>query len=328
MNDPFPLRCPPNLVRAVKPLAAKLGLTTLPSHIHEIAFSFLLYEGLFTILSPLLSSILVSRIYTSFTRRGKLNWDAHTTSQVQAFLINTLALWIILADPLRQNQSAPDAWRERLWGYSAAGGLAQAFAAGYFLWDVVTSSMHMDVMGASSLAHAVAALGVTVLGFRPFANYYGINFVLYELSTPFLNVHWFLDKLGMTGGTAQWVNGILLLLTFGGSRLVWGTYQSWLMYNDVWLAWHDRTPYELKCKAYRAVMESTLGLQVPKECRILPTWLALVYVVGNTMLSVLNFWWYWKMIAALRKRFEPPSKDGKKVRNEIDAALGSKDHDE
>jgi hypothetical protein len=34
---------------------------------------------------------------------------------------------------------------------------------------------------------------------HPFANYYGLNFILYEISTPFLNIHWFFDKLNMTG---------------------------------------------------------------------------------------------------------------------------------
>lgn len=330
MNDPFPLACPPQLAQRIKPLASKLGLSTLPNHIHELAFAYLLYEALFRIISPLLSSLLAPKLYGSFTRRGKINWNAHTTSQVQAFLINTLALWIISTDPLRTKQSPPDAWRERLWGYSGAAGLAQACAAGYFLWDVTTSTLHMDVMGASSLAHAAAALAITLLGFRPFANYYGLNFVLYELSTPFLNVHWFLDKLGMTGSAFQWVNGMLLLATFGGSRLVWGSWQSWRIYQDVWMAWTDRTPYELKCKAYRAVMERGLGLSVPVECRVLPWWLGALYVGGNTLLSVLNFYWYYKMILAVRKRFEPRGTegDGKVWQNEIDAAMGSKEHDE
>jgi len=327
MNDPFPFRCPPQLASAVKPLAQQLGLSTLPAHLHEIAFAYLLYEATFRLISPLLSTFLAPRLYTSFSRRGRLNWDAHVTSQVQALLINGLALWAMFADPLREVQDVPSAWRARLWGYSGATGLAQAMAAGYFLWDATASALHMDVMGASALAHAAAALAITTLGFRPFANYYGLNFVLYELSTPFLNIHWFLDKLGYTGSTLQFANGMLLLLTFGASRLVWGSWQSWRIYCDVWEAWRDRTPYELKCKAYRAVMSDALGLSVPKECRIMPPWLALLYVCGNTVLSVLNFWWYYKMIAAVRKRFTAPDpKDkNKKYVNEIDAAMGSKD---
>ena len=132
--------------------------------------------------------------------------------------------------------------------------------------------------------------------------------MLYELSTPFLNIHWFLDKFDKTGSTAQLINGILLLASFGGSRLIWGSYQSWSIYKDIWHAWHATKPSSVECLKY--------ATSVPTECRTLPTWLALVYVGGNTALTVLNFYWYSKMIGAVRKRFV--SKDGKtKGRKEL-----------
>ena len=54
---------------------------------------------------------------------------------------------------------------------------------------------------------------------RPFVNYYGCIFILWELSTPFLNIHWFLDKVNMTGSRAQLYNGYLLLFSFFSSQL-------------------------------------------------------------------------------------------------------------
>ena len=86
----------------------------------------------------------------------------------------------------------------------------------------------------------------------------------------------------MTGSTAQWINGIVLVTTFGCSRLLWGTYQSVRMYQDIWEAF--KTPG---------------GLPVPP-------WLALVYVFANTTLSGLNLWWFGKMIKTLRARFTEP----------------------
>jgi hypothetical protein len=100
-----------------------------------------------------------------------------------------------------------------------------------------------------------------------------------------------------------------------------------LIYGDVWKAWWATEPYELECKAYRAVVGS---VGVPVECRVLPGWLALVYVGNNTMLSVLNFWWFYKMVLSVRRRFQPgdPADKGSKGINEIDAAMGSKEHDD
>ncbi len=55
--------------------------------------------------------------------------------------------------------------KERVWGYTGATGMVQGFSAGYFLWDVVMSAKHMDVLGPGSLMHAVSALAVSLLGF-------------------------------------------------------------------------------------------------------------------------------------------------------------------
>ncbi|KAF2436466.1 DUF887-domain-containing protein [Tothia fuscella] len=304
MLDPFP-KGPAILSNSIRPFSEKIGLTTLHLHIHEILFAALLYEFIFRVASPICSRWLVPSRYGGLNRRNQLNWDAHMVSMWQALFINSVALWVIRTDPQRKVQNRD--WKERLWGYNGAAGMVQGFAAGYFLWDVVVSSLHLDVMGLSSLIHAVSALGVTCIGFRPFANYYGLNFVLYELSTPFLNIHWFLDKFGKTGSKAQLYNGILLLLSFGGSRLVWGSYQSALIYNDVWRAWHNTDPFSEKCLG---AVKQTLGMQIPVGCRTLPAWLALFYVAANTALSLLNVYWFWKMIAAVRKRFPD---DGKRA---------------
>ena len=112
--------------------------------------------------------------------------------------------------------------------------------------------------------------------------------MLYELSTPFLNFHWFMDKFGMTGSTAQLLNGIMLIASFGGSRLIWGTYQNINMYRDIWEAYHTAG-----------------GLPVP-------TWLAGVYILASATLTGLNVVWFSKMIKALMARFDKDSSPASK----------------
>ena len=119
--------------------------------------------------------------------------------------------------------------------------------------------------------------------------------MLYELSTPFLDFHWYIDKLGWTGTTLQLVNGILLILTFGGCRLVWGAYQSVLIYSDIWQA----------IQAHNGPGEK-VGADVAAEVQNLPVALALTYLVGNTILTLLNFYWFGQMIKMLVKRFRKP----------------------
>jgi hypothetical protein len=152
------------LAQLIRPVANSLNLSTLPLHIHHVVAAFLLYEGTFHVLSPLISTyIFFPRSYARLDRRTRINWHTHVVSMVQALLINGMALSVMFTDPERNK--ANEDWRERLWGYTPRTGMVQGFAAGYFLWDLVVSVEHFDILGASSLLHAVAALGITLLGF-------------------------------------------------------------------------------------------------------------------------------------------------------------------
>jgi len=92
----------------------------------------------------------------------------------------------------------------------------------HFLWDVVVCIVYYTIHGPQFLMHAVLCcmlfLNILVLyghvvGFallwlmrctlcmlitltqRPFLMWHGIVFLLYEVSTPFVNFHWFFDKV-------------------------------------------------------------------------------------------------------------------------------------
>ncbi|KAI9877141.1 MAG: hypothetical protein M1830_004691 [Pleopsidium flavum] len=305
MLDPF--LSPPAFITALaQPIADFFGLTTLPLHAHEVLAAFLFYHTINIYVSPMLSRWLFPKIYASLPRRTKLNWDVHVVSLVQSSLINILALWIIWTDEERKSMS----WPERVWGYTGGGGMIQGFAAGYFLWDLVVSSMNVGVFGWGMLAHAIAALVVFSLGFRPFVNYYGPTFILYELSSPFLNFHWFFDKVNMTGSRAQLYNGILLLGSFFSCRLVWGTYQSIRVYQDVWAALQiPGTPVPIDHGITSATEKSVnANSEIMRFAgdKTVPIWLACTYLGSNIVLNTLNFYWFGKMIETVKKRFQPP----------------------
>ena len=85
----------------------------------------------------------------------------HIVSFVQSTLICVLALWVMFHDEERSEMN----WLGRVHGYTGAGGLIQAFAGGYFLWDLFITVQHINVFGLGMLAHAVSALFVFSLGF-------------------------------------------------------------------------------------------------------------------------------------------------------------------
>jgi hypothetical protein len=144
-------------------------------------------------------------------------------------------------------------------------------------------------------------------------NFYAPTFILYELSSPFLNVHWFCDKLNMTGSTLQFANGIVLLFTFFSCRLCWGTYHSIRVFSDIYHAYTAgavtlNDPETGKLSNNTVVGNAGFKHDVLQfaEGQTVPLWLAFAYLASNLTLNGLNWFWFSKMIATLRSRFDPP----------------------
>lgn len=57
---------------------------------------------------------------------------------------------------------------DRVFGYTGLGGAIQAFALGYFLWDLMMSALYFDIFGIGFLFHALSAVVVYALGFVSF----------------------------------------------------------------------------------------------------------------------------------------------------------------
>ncbi|KAH8422837.1 TLC domain-containing protein [Aspergillus melleus] len=326
MLDPLPP--PPGWLRdAVDPWAIYYNVPALSDHIHEVLFSFVAYGLIHFVLSPLLSPILFPRHYPKLNRRTKLNWDVHVVSLVQSTFINALALWAMFSDEERKSMNIG----ERIYGYSGVCAMVQAFAAGYFVYDLIVSLIYVRMFGIGMLFHAVSALWVFSFGYRPFVNFYSPVFILYELSSPFLNIHWFLDKLNMTGSNLQWYNGMMLLFMFFSCRLVWGTWQSVLVYRDMWYAlkqtWDTSSsspgfPVDISSQVFGLRDPTAHCHELDEVCRSagaeisryashtaggIPTWLVLTYVVSNVVLNSLNYYWFSKMIETVMKRFRGPA---------------------
>lgn len=149
----------------------------------------------------------------------------------------------------------------------------------------------------------------------------------------------------MTGSRPQWYNGILLLGSFFGCRLLWGTYQSLRVYQDCWAALHfsdtNLSPIaaSLKVGGWNASMEIAHPKGIPELMdptggrgelmrfnpypENMPLWLGLTYLGNNMLLNTLNFYWFGKMIETVKKRFRAP-KDVRQPKEEgqvVDAVV-------
>jgi hypothetical protein len=161
MHDPFPLAPPATWMPYIQKVADYLALPTLPLHFHEVIIAYALYHTTNKYISPALSRYFFPQTYSTLNARTKLNWDVHVVSFVQSVVICTLALWVMWADTERSEMDT----KERVHGYTGASGLIQAFAGGYFLWDLVVTAQNVKIFGVGMLFHAISALCVFSLGF-------------------------------------------------------------------------------------------------------------------------------------------------------------------
>lgn len=137
----------------------------------------------------------------------------------------------------------------------------------------------------------------------------------------------------MTGSKAQWYNGVTLLIVFFFCRLVWGTWQSTLVYIDMWRAVKQTwtaplssvlDPVNTNAKVFQerdgtlcvdeacARANAEISYFAHRAAGGVPIWLVLTYVASNLILNGLNYYWFSKMIEAVMKRFREPAIPAKK----------------
>lgn len=120
----------------------------------------------------------------------------------------------------------------------------------------------------------------------------------------------FCDKTGLTGSLIQLINGFFLLTTFFGCRLVWGTYNAGLLFVDLFTI-YNRQPPILNSTASDHLDGEPPAIH-PFVGKQLPLWLMLIYVVSNSTLNLLNFFWFSRMIQTVSARFTKKDKPLKK----------------
>ncbi|CAO1624661.1 unnamed protein product [Parajaminaea phylloscopi] len=273
----------PALTVAAEPYCTRLGIPHLATHL-PLALASL--AGWLAV--HLGSAILTPIVYPPYKRlpkRTRVQWHVHFVALVHAAIITPLAAaqWAAVREGGGLESGSHPLAKNRTYGYTVEAGNVYAVTLGYFVWDLVVSAL-FD--GPAFVAHGAVALTAFTFVYHPVFMYDGFGFLLWEASTPFLNIHWFLDKAGLTGSVYQLVNAFFLLSTYILARLTFGVYNSYSWFSHVNFPAHPHVP-------------------------AIPLHIKLFYSVGNITLNTLNFVWFRAMIAAVLKRFQPAKEAAK-----------------
>lgn len=123
-----------------------------------------------------------------------------------------VAIWVICH---------PHFLQDRFFGAHPISQLMLCGSAGFFLHDAVSCLIRESPF---YVVHGLTCcLGYTAGAYFGFGHFYGGLFLLWEISTPFVQLRWILYKMGATETAAYVANGLLMVFSFGMVRVVFGT---------------------------------------------------------------------------------------------------------
>ncbi|BGO98010.1 TLC domain-containing protein [Rhodotorula toruloides] len=208
-----PLLTPPaNWVTLIQPIANALSLTALPPVAHLVLLS-LAASFAARRVSAVLSPRVFGRYYPT-ERRKRDDWDLHMVGWLYALVATPIAIHLL-------RHPSPELDLDPLYGVALPEQRLSAIAIGYFIWDALVTFRHIQTQGLGFFLHGATCLVAFTFTLRPFVLWCGPRFLI------FLNAHWLLDKLHLTGSPLQMLNGLFLVSTYICARLVFGTYTSW-----------------------------------------------------------------------------------------------------
>ncbi|ODV67673.1 DUF887-domain-containing protein [Hyphopichia burtonii NRRL Y-1933] len=254
-----------------RPFPAEVNGNLFLAHWHEMVLSFILYRGI-QFGSSVISPKLLGKTYTGLTLKTRVNFDIHVVSMVQCIF----SILIIL--PMWNHES----WQNRvedpylsIYHYTPYGGFVAAVTIGYFIWDMVVCLQYYRMFGLGFLFHAFAALYVFGTCLIPYCMPWIPAFLLFELSTPFVNINWFALRLpaGTISDTATLINGLFLLASFFLVRIVWGFYAVAVVAIDM----------------YKTLNQTNI---------LIPAFILSL----NGLLDILNVFWFYKMVMIAKKK--------------------------
>lgn len=244
-------------------------------HWHEIAASFLFYYGI-----QQLSPIISRKYFKDYDKLGykmSLNFDVHVVSMVQS-VVSILSVVPMWNHPSWKNRNEDP--RSAILLYYPYGGFVGSITIGYFLWDLYICLRHVRMFGVGFLFHAIAALTVFCCSLTPVALPWIPGFLIFELSTPFVNINWFASKMppGTFPEKLTIINGLLLITVFFCIRILWGFYSAYQILKDFIAVWSEIH------KAFPIIIMSL-----------------------NLIINVLNVTWFYKMLKIAKKHLDSSS---------------------
>ncbi|ESR61980.1 hypothetical protein CICLE_v10016228mg [Citrus x clementina] len=210
------------------------------------------------------------KAYNGLTKIQRMEWNNRGISTVHAIFITALSLYYVFWSDLFSDQqhTGPITFRS-----SWLSNFGLGVSVGYFLADLGMIFWLYPSLGGMEYVvhHSLSGIAVAYSMFSGEGQLYTYMVLISEVTTPEINMRWFLDTAGMKRSTAYLVNGVIIFFTWLIARILLFVY----MFYHVYL--HYDQVVEMHAIGY-----------------------LLVFVVPF-VLAIMNVMWFGKILKGLKK---------------------------
>ncbi|KAK9714408.1 hypothetical protein RND81_06G091900 [Saponaria officinalis] len=215
-------------------------------------------------------SALYFKSYTCLNRIQRIEWNNRGMSTVHALFIAAMSLYFVYWSDLYADYRTTSAVTFR---NSTLSTFTLGVSVGYFIADLAMILWLYPSLGGIEYVvhHSLSGIAVAYAMFSGEGQLYTYMVLISEVTTPEINMRWFLDTVGLKRSHAYLINGIVIFLAWLVARILLFVY----MFFHVYL--HYDQVIEMHAFGY-----------------------FLVFVVPS-VLAAMNLMWFGKILKGLKK---------------------------
>ncbi|KAJ4702574.1 transmembrane protein 56-B-like [Melia azedarach] len=175
------------------------------------------------------------KAYNGLTKIQRLEWNNRGMSTIHAIFITAMSLYFVFWSDLFSDQ-----WPTGLLTFRSnwISNFGLGVSVGYFLADLGMIFWLYPSLGGIEyvIHHSLSGIAVAYSMFSGEGQLYTFMVLISEVTTPEINMRWYLDMAGMKRSTAYLVNGVIIFFAWLIARillLIYMFYHVYLHYDQV-----------------------------------------------------------------------------------------------
>ncbi|XP_065022622.1 uncharacterized protein LOC103998203 isoform X2 [Musa acuminata AAA Group] len=151
--------------------------------------------------------------YSSLTKIQRIDWNNRGMSSIHAIFVTIMSIYLVFCSDLFSDNTInlPITFRS-----SSLSTFGLGVSVGYFLADLAMIAWSYPSLGGMEyvLHHTLSVIAVAYTMLSGEGQFYTYLVLISEITTPGINLRWFLDTAGMKRSQAYLVNGAMVFLAW------------------------------------------------------------------------------------------------------------------